>query len=151
MIVIGIDPDSKAHGVATYEAGRLTKLECLSLPSLMNYFEALSFCMIHVSIHIEDVCGMSAVFRQRQSNNAAVSMKMANSVGRCQQSQVEVERMAEHFGFEVVKHKISKCWKKDDKNQFKLVTGWKGRTNEDTRSAAYFGFLGLSKIKPIKA
>lgn len=144
MIVIGIDPDSKAHGVATFENKVLTKLESINLPILMNYFQMLQGLMVHIQVNIENVCGMNAVFRQRQSKNAAVSMKMANSVGRCQQSQIEVERMAEHFGFEIVRHKISKTWKKD-KAQFEKVTGWKGRSNEDTRSAAYFGWLGLNK------
>ena len=35
-------------------------------------------------------------------------------------------------------------WAKD-KARFEKVTGWKGRSNEDTRSAAYFGFLEINK------
>ena len=35
-------------------------------------------------------------------------------------------------------------WKdKHGKIEFESVTGWTGRSNEDTRSAAYFGMLGV--------
>jgi len=44
----------------------------------------------------------------------------------------------------MVRHRVSKMWKKD-KKQFELVTKWTGRSNEDTRSAAYFGWLGCNK------
>jgi hypothetical protein len=74
--------------------------------------------------------------------NIHIKLKMAQSIGMCKQSQIELERLFESKGVKVVKHKISKMWKKD-KAQFEKVTGWTGRSNEDTRSAAYFGFLGL--------
>lgn len=32
MIVVGLDPDSKAHGVAVFENGQLTELHNLDLP-----------------------------------------------------------------------------------------------------------------------
>ena len=139
-IIIGIDPDSKAHGVAIYVDGKLTNLESTPLMGV-------SALLLHdptIEPHIEDVCEMNAVFRQRQGSNQAVNMKIANSVGKCQQAQIELERVAEYYQIKVVKHKISKMWKKD-KAQFEKVTGWKGRSNEDTRSAAYFGYLGLKR------
>ena len=35
-VIIGIDPDSKAHGVAIYIDGRLSRLECLTLSWLVD-------------------------------------------------------------------------------------------------------------------
>lgn len=138
--IIGIDPDSKAHGVALYVEGKLKFLQCMTLLEIMDMVSTLS----DVEVHIENVCGMSAVFRQKQGGNAAINMKMSNSVGKCQQSQVELERLFDRLGVNVVKHKISKSWKdRNGKAQFEKVTGWVGHTNEDTRSAAYFGFLGV--------
>jgi len=145
-IIIGIDPDSKAHGVAVYYGSQLRMLDCRTL---IDIHELMDKSIVNhsinndmdVEVHIEDVCGMNAVFRQRQKTNQAVNMKMSNSVGRCQQSQIELERLFEYWDVKVVKHKISKMWKKD-KAQFEKVTGWTGRSNEDTRSAAYFGWLG---------
>lgn len=144
-IIIGIDPDSKAHGVAIYIDGKLNKLHSLPLVKLMD-------CMVEVGekydinedmeVHIENVCAMNAVFKQRQKGRGGVDMAMARRLGMCQQSQVELERVFERMKVKVVKHKISKMWKKD-KAQFEKVTGWTGRSNEDTRSAAYFGWLGV--------
>lgn len=148
MIVIGIDPDSSKHGVAVYVDGDITFLESITLMRFIELIKELKKEQSEdLRVHIENVCGMIAVFRQRQSKNAAVSMKMANSIGRCQQSQLELERVCEHYGVEVVRHKISKQWKgaKYGKPIFEKVTGWTGRSNEDTRSAAYFGWLGLNQ------
>jgi hypothetical protein len=138
-IVIGIDPDSKAHGVAVYADGELVDLRCMTLLEVMEYTEWGGLEVVH----IENVCGTSASFMARdKKSNQNVKLKMAQHIGQCKQAQIELERLFEHLGIKVVKHKISKMWKKD-KKQFELVTGWTGRSNEDTRSAAYFGWLGL--------
>ena len=138
-VIIGIDPDSKAHGVAVYVDGRLERLECLTLYWFMD---AIDFYHGNdIEVHIEDVCANNSVFRG--GNGVKVQQSMARRLGMCQQSQTELERFIHHRGIKVIKHKISKIWKKDRK-QFEKVTGWKGQSNEDTRSAAYFGWLGLS-------
>ncbi len=153
--VIGIDPDSKKHGVATYEEGKLTRLDMMDLIELMTYLTNLmNRCDFGewIEFHIEDVASVNAVYKDRMASrgNAAVHRKMSNSVGKCQQSQIEVERMIDHiFGSEqVTKHRPSKSWKKDNgKAQFEKVTGWTGRSNEDTRSAAFMGYLGVTSSK----
>lgn len=138
-IILGIDPDSNKHGVSVYEDGKLIALECLSLMGLMGLMKSLVVDN-DVEVHIEDVCANNAVFRT--GGNAKVNMSIARRLGMVQQSQSELERMLVRFHIVPTKHKISKMWKKD-KAQFEKVTGWTGRSNEDTRSAAYFGFLGL--------
>ena len=95
-IVIGVDPDSKAHGVAVYIDGRLSRLECLTLYWLVDALEFYSHSENEIDVHIEDVCAMNAVFRQRQGSNQSINMKMSNSVGKCQQSQIELERFIHH-------------------------------------------------------
>jgi len=138
-IVIGIDPDSKAHGVAVYADGKLIELHSMELFDFYNHFQYQEI----KEAHIENVCGNNAVFSERSKRaNFKTIAKMSNGVGKCQQAQIELERLFEYLNVKVVKHKISKAWKKD-KKQFELVTGWTGRSNEDTRSAAYFGWLGL--------
>ena len=143
-IILGIDPDSKAHGVAIYDDKGLNVMQSMPLMSIMLLLAMWAndgMCFDIIEVHIEDVCGMNAVFRQRQKANQAINMKMSNSVGKCQQAQIELERVFEYYKIKVVKHKISKMWKKD-KVQFEKITGWVGQSNEDTRSAAYFGWLG---------
>ena len=141
-IIIGIDPDSKAHGVAVYVSGYLQQLYSLNLPTFIGILDFYSNIDNDVEIHIEDVCANNAVFRI--GDNQKVAGAMGRSLGMVQQSQVELERFVScdsYANVKVVKHKISKMWKKD-KAQFEKVTGWVGRSNEDTRSAAYFGWLG---------
>lgn len=142
-IIIGIDPDSKAHGAAIYIDGRLCRLENLTLYWIMNALDFYDEIDNKIEIHIEDVCANNAIFRG--GNGVKVQQSIARRLGMVQQSQVELERFIHHRGIKVVKHKISKMWKKDRK-QFEKVTGWTGQSNEDTRSAAYFGFLGLKKV-----
>jgi hypothetical protein len=134
-IVIGIDPDSKAHGVAVYADGELVDLRCMTLIELLNYTDWDGSEVVN----IENVTANNASFKGRQPVN--VQKDIGRRIGMVQQSQIELERLFEYLGVKVVKHKISKMWKKD-KKQFEMVTGWKGRSNEDARSAAYFGWLG---------
>lgn len=149
-IIIGIDPDSKAHGIAVYYDG---KLEFLVSVSLMDFITLLRSHVIQKSIetgwgieaHIENVKGNNSVFMKPQKMTQKLlgeAKARGRTLGMCQQSQSEIERVIAHFMIPMKKHKISKMWKKD-KAQFEKVTGWTGRSNEDTRSAAYFGFLGL--------
>ena len=72
----------------------------------------------------------------------------AQRVGWWKPAEYVVVRVFEHYGIKVVKHKISKMWKdQPGKKQFENVTGWSGRSNEDTRSAAYFGWLGVASAR----
>lgn len=144
MIIIGIDPDSKAHGVAIYVNGKLSVLESMPLMKLHDTITQFKIGGLEMAIHIEDVCANNAVFMPRGSSKQGESKARHRTLGMCQQAQLEVERMAEYHDIKVVKHKISSNWKSaKHKSIFELATKWKGRSNEDTRSAAYFGFVGL--------
>jgi len=143
-IIIGIDPDSKAHGVAVYNDGELVALESNDLMTLLKGISVIENNPANIiEVHIEDVNGVSAAFGARDGKgNIHVKLKIAQHIGMCKQAQIELERwLGYKKDIKVVKHKISKVWKKD-KAQFEKVTGWTGRSNEDTRSAAYFGWLG---------
>ena len=140
-IIIGIDPDSKAHGVAVYKDGKLNKLDLMPLVCFITAIKAYAISSEELTIHIEDVCANNAVFRG--GNGLKVQQSIARRLGMVQQSQIELERICNWYCVPIVKHKISKMWKKD-KAQFEKVTGWTGRSNEDTRSAAWMGYQGLN-------
>ena len=143
-IVIGIDPDSKAHGVAIYINKDLKVLNCMTLMELHGFLTVdVDFAIEDVTVHIENVDGNKSVWHGRQQSKAAFG-QTSQRVAKCKQAQLELERMLDWLGVEVVRHKISKAWKTGETqtNQFKKITKWKGRSNEDTRSAAYFGYLG---------
>lgn len=143
MIIIGIDPDSEKHGVSFYIDGKIAKLESMRLFDLFKIIEPLAI-LGDVQIHIENVCGINATFNKQFVKNRRAETTVSRSLGMCQQAQVEVERMAEYLGVPVIKHPISKNWKSADTGKAALLKmGWSGQSNEDTRSAAYFGYLGV--------
>lgn len=145
-VVIGIDPDAKKHGVAIYIDGKLTDLLMNDLIELMNtiYQKQMIEFDTSVVVHIENVCANNAAFGKKHVANTKAATNIKRTLGMCQQAQVEVERMCAHLDIEVVHHKISSKWKnpKHGKAEFERLTGWTGRSNEDSRSAAWFGFLG---------
>ena len=149
MIIIGCDPDSNKSGIAEYLPVKFGKsIVALSPHSLFDIFTWFSYIYankLDAELHIEDLNAISSnAFAVRSKDPLAVKLKKAGNVGQCKQVQIEIERIAEHFNIKIVRHSVSKQWKdKHGKVEFESVTGWTGRSNEDTRSAAYFGMLGV--------
>lgn len=144
-LIIGCDPDSDKSGFSFYVDGNLERLECLSLISFYIELKSLAEQFNDIELHIENVEGKKAVWHNRKGSQAAYGMT-CQRVGQCKQVQTEIERIAELFNIKVVKHAVSSAWKDaTGKTEFEKVTGWPGRSNEDARSAAYFGFLGCKR------
>ena len=146
-LIIGCDPDVDGKGFAMYEDGELKRLISMNLVQLINWVSNDLFLndSLCVELHIEDVNGnKSSSFNHSAKQSKQVQNKISESVGRCKQMQLEVEKIAEHFDIKIVRYPVSSQWKNAaGKKEFERVTGWKGRSNEDTRSAAYFGYLGI--------
>ena len=146
--VIGIDPGStKGHGVAVYVNGKLEGLHMMTLFQLYHFLKSINGSIV---VAIEDNEKEKRTFNDRLKN-ARTKMgaaSMGQDVGRVKWAQLEVERMLNsEFGIKPIKMKQGKHWKcsKTGKPQFEKVTGWNGSSNEDTRSAAYFGYLEATK------
>lgn len=139
--VIGIDPGAtKGHGVATYEDGVLIDLSMMNLMQLMEHLNHLGNVPV---VHIEDLMSQKGNWHTKNQGQQA-SAKTGEHLGYCKWAQVEVERLCEYLGIKVVKHRVSRQWKctKVGRPIFEKATGWTGNSNEDKRSAAYFGFIG---------
>ena len=141
-IVIGIDPDSERHGVAVYINGELAELSVLSLMDIFDRFRGASFPVV---FSIENVMAQSFVYTRNNQQSKAAQAKVGVSIGRCQQAQVELMRMLDYIEAPYILHKPSRRNWADDKLAFEKATGWKGKSNADTRSAAYFGWLLLEE------
>lgn len=141
MIIIGVDPDSKAHGIAVYsDDGVLVGVDNMEL---MKIRDMLTSFVSEVLFSIEDVCANNFIYSRNKTKNEKVNQSISRSVGKCQQAQVELVRMLDYLDVKYKLHKPQKGnWAKN-KNQFERVTGWTKRSNEETRSAAFFGFLEL--------
>lgn len=144
VFTVGIDPDSERHGFAVYQNGKLivcataTNIEIFNdhLPLLKNGFVVFS---------IENVMANKFVYaRNRQASKAAES-KVAMHIGRCQQAQLELIRWLDHYRIPYVLHKPQAGNWKDKKALFEKITGWTGRSNDDSRSAAFFGYLEITR------
>ena len=143
MRIFGVDPDAESHGVAYFENGKLEWLDKLTIVDLMiialnanegGYINEIMFSM-------ENVCANNFVYARNVHSSKSAQSQIAMRIGRCQQSQVELMRILDHFGIKYALHKpTAKNWAKN-RDLFEKVTGWKGRSNEDTRSSAYFGWL----------
>lgn len=137
MITVGIDPDGTAHGVAVYEDQTLIALHNFEL------FDVLKLCLAFddVVVSMENTLMTNAVYTRNKNANRAIQDKIAVSIGRCQQSQIELARALERHNIIYVLHNPTKNnWAKN-KEYFERITGWNKRSNEDNRSAAYFAFL----------
>lgn len=143
-IDIGTDPDSKAHGVAIYKDKVLVDLKNLQLMQLLELAKKLHDEGAKVKFHIEDVDANKANWHNKKGTKASFG-RSSSDMGKCRQSAIELIRALEYYGFEYQLYPISNAWKKagGPKKQFELTTKWTKRSNEDTRSAAFFGYLGL--------
>lgn len=136
-VVIGIDPDSAKHGVAVYVDSKLVDLCALTLFECMQLMDKYPGSLWVV----EEVTKNNFVYARNDQKNKALQAQVGRSIGKCQQSMVELVRMLEIKGIEIVLIPPTKNnWAKD-KEKFERLTGWTKRSNVDTRSAAYFGFL----------
>lgn len=136
--VIGIDPDSTAHGMAIYQHGQLVELGQKTLIELIVIAQARDV----TKWVIEDVTKNNFVYNRNVLQSPAATQKVARNVGMCQQSMVELVRALEYLGQDFMLVPPTKQnWAKN-KKEFERMTGWSSRSNVDTRSAAYFGFLG---------
>lgn len=137
MIVIGIDPDANKHGVAVYQDSKLVSLDMLQAIEIVERHQP------GIRYSIEDVMANKFVYKRNRHGSSSAQSKIAMQVGRVQQAQEELVRLLRHHGAEVVlQPPMRGNWAKQ-RNIFEQATGWKGRSNEDTRSAAFFGWLAL--------
>lgn len=141
-IVIGVDPDSDKHGVAIYVDGNLCDLASLNRIDLIKRAISYRDKGCDVMLSIEDVMANQSTWRASGAASKKVAAKMGHGIGRLYQALHELIRDLEENGFEYKLHKVSSNWKDAaGKKLFEKVTGWNSRSNEDTRSAAWFGWI----------
>lgn len=147
MVIVGIDPDVKAHGVAIYRDGKLVELKNCTLVEIVeaNFFDADLFA-------IENVKGCNAVFEPKGVKMKAYAKQArARNLGELQHSQTELERFLDNASVDYKLYKISSKWKSAKvKREFEMMTEWTTRSNEDTRSAAYFGYRAVCDMRQAK-
>ena len=105
--IIGIDPDSKKHGVAVYVDGNLSELAMMSTVELLTSPPVLRLGQRDVDlVSIEDVWHNNFVYtRNATTKDLKVITDIGRKVGRCQQAQLELMRWLDYYGIPYVLHK----------------------------------------------
>lgn len=138
-LVFGIDPDSGGFPLARYQGGRLLDLQTVNTVALVELLR--NETTRPALIVIEDVLANSGIYARNDHGSRRFTQQISQRVGMCKQMQVVAMGIAEHYGVPVIAVRPTKKNWADDKPLFEKLTGWTGKSNKDTRSAAYFGFL----------
>lgn len=142
-VTVGIDPDSHKYGVAVFKEGELTELLHLTLVELVQFIREREVDMYAV----EDVKSNAFMYSRNNNGMRAAAMKIAQNVGQCKQAQQHACEFLEDAQKKIIFVKPQKGnWAKS-KAIFEKATGWAGRSNEDTRAAAYIGWLAQSRLR----
>lgn len=138
-IVIGCDPDSAGFPIAIYRDGKLEDLRTIDTVDMVFLF-AIPETRPDLLV-IENVQANKGIYARNDVGGRKVAQQIAQRVGMCKQMQTVAVSIAEHYGVPVIAVRPTAANWANDKARFEAATGWAGRSNKDTRSAAYFAWL----------
>jgi len=97
---------------------------------------------------VEDVNAINTIYARNRKGNQAVQSRIAQNVGMVKAAGTILVDYIEHHGGKVVlvPPGIGKHTKKNAK-LFAQLTGYTGRTNEDTRDAYWIAHYAYNKLK----
>lgn len=150
MIQIGIDPDIEKPGVAIIEDGKYTAVTSMTMPDLFDLI-ASHRGKTAVVFHVEDVNTDSATYYRDKStarNKQAVQNTISQRVGMVKGAAMTICHVIEHYDCRLMMVKPKSRAHKTAKHEadyFKRITGWQGRTNQDSRDAAMLIFQFLKQ------
>lgn len=154
-IIIGIDPDVEASGVATL-IRRTKKIDAttMTLPALMDYLRRVRYPTLTVSVVVEASWTTSHNFHSLPSDSKAVVTKKGYHVGRNHQIGIDIADIARHFSLDVrLQPPLRKIWKGKDRKitheEICAITGYTAkRSNQEERDAMLLAWTSANL--PIK-
>lgn len=144
--VIGIDPDMRKIGLCSMSDGVIDVLVSENVSDFLDYVRYA--VDVNTWFAIEDVNKVKTIYAKNRRSNVAVQARIAQNVGMVKAAGTILIDYIEHHGGEVilVPPGIGKQTKKDAK-LFAELTGYTGRTNEDTRDAYWIAKYAYNKLK----
>lgn len=141
-IIIGIDPDVEASGVATL-IRRTKKIEAttMKLPALMDYLRRVRYPTLTIAVVVEASWTTAHNFHSLPSDSKAVAAKKGYHVGRNHQIGIDIADIARHFSLDVrLQPPLRKIWKGKDRKitheEICAITGYTAkRSNQEERDA----------------
>jgi len=143
--VIGIDPDLIKSGVALLDGLTVVELRSLNLPDLLRYVVPLA--LSGATVKMEDPRVMKPTFA-RAKVSAAGMRRIAQNVGQVKAAAELIELSLRDAGVRVILCRPLVGYAKLTKRNaelFNKITGWNGKSNEDTRDAAMIAMSGVPK------
>lgn len=145
--VIGIDPDMRKSGVAYIDAdGKIIDMESLGVSDIVAMVRSFGG---HIIFAIEDVNKHGAIYQHNRKGSRATQARIAQNVGMVKAAGTMIAELIEDstgrppilaplgLGAQV----------KRNAKLFNQLTGWKGKSNEDTRDAACIGRWVASQLR----
>lgn len=154
-IIIGIDPDVEASGVATL-IRRTKKIDAttMTLPALMDYLRRVRYPTLTVSVVVEASWTTSHNFHSLPSDSKTVAAKKGYHVGRNHQIGIDIADIARHFSLDVrLQPPLRKIWtgknRKITHKEICAITGYTAkRSNQEERDAMLLAWTSANL--PIK-
>lgn len=143
-IIIGIDPDVEASGVATLIRGtKKIDATTMTLPALMDYLRRVrnEYPTLTVTVVVEASWTTAHNFHTLYSDSKAVAAKKGYHVGRNHQIGIDIADIARHFSLDVrLQPPLRKIWtgknRKITHEEICAITGYTAkRSNQEERDA----------------
>jgi len=140
--VIGIDPDIRKSGVSVVRRCKIESLHMLTMLDLIAFIEAHKHQAVFL---LEDVTANKPTF-DRGFQPMRVKLAIAQKVGMVKGAAMVIEELLGQLRCcHLMVKPLQGRWKKakDDAELFNQLTGWQGRSNQDTRDASIIALKGL--------
>lgn len=146
MLVVGIDPDTKKHGVAVVKDGIIQQLYTLGNKSLIELLTDLTR-QHQLRIKLEDINAFKPVI-QRVGQSRNQMMKIAQNIGAVKYAAELLVQELSAAGFTVemvLPLQGARSGKRYNADAFNRLTGWQGKSNADNRDATMIALYGQPK------
>ena len=142
-MIIGIDPDLEASGVAMVRNGELVDMETLDFFSLMEF---INHFKDEALFAVENVELSKALYAKHNGKNQRVRERIGQNVGQVK----AIARLIEQYLVRIdapyvmvapLNGRFKKA--KEDREYFNRLTGWRRSSNADKRDAALIALFGV--------
>lgn len=144
--IIGIDPDMRKCGVCAMADGEIDVIMSDDTAALLD---AIRYAISDDTwFALENVNAIKTIYAKNRKGGQAVQSRIAQNVGMVKAAATIIQDYIEHHGGKVIL--IPPGIGKQTKNNAKLfaeLTGYTGRTNEDTRDAYWIAKYAYNQVK----
>lgn len=142
--IIAIDPDTQKSGVAYLKIStEQLEVSNLSFPDLLDYIQRAKSISSETgeSVLIIVEAGWKHSKSDFRDIQGKAATRIAKNVGANHETGRKIIEMCKHYGLDVMDvFPLKKCWNgiggKITQEEIEIITGLKGRTNQDGRDAA---------------